>query len=125
MWTTGDEADPYENMFHLPFRFHANKDSCTKTRFETEAKATREWPIKHTYFLTPRLEWSYNFLHTFIFLQHDCQLTGCLNPGSWEFIEVSKLFKRKCKDAWSGNYCAGAVFIIKGGGVDGFETVLY
>ncbi|XP_020609583.1 EGF-like repeat and discoidin I-like domain-containing protein 3 [Orbicella faveolata] len=39
-------------------------------------------------------------------IKHDCQLTGCLNAGSWEFIEVSKLFKRKCKDAWSGNYCA-------------------
>ncbi|KAL9974968.1 hypothetical protein ACROYT_G012080 [Oculina patagonica] len=38
-------------------------------------------------------------------MKHDCQLTGCLNAGSCTFNEVSKIFRCKCLDAWSGNYC--------------------
>ena len=104
-------------LFHLHFHFHANEDSCTKTRFEREAKATpREFYFKDTCFPAPRLEWSWMFLYPLIFfVQYDCQLTGCLNAGSCEFIEESKVFKCRCKEAWSGSYCGGVVFIIEEG----------
>ena len=68
MRATGDEADSHGNMFHLHFHFHGNEDSCTKTRFEREAKATpRELYFKDTCFPAPRLEWSWMFLYPLIF----------------------------------------------------------
>ena len=57
-----------------------------------------------------------NFFHPFIFLQHDCQLTGCLNACSCELIEASKVFNCKCKEAWSESYCTGVVFLVEKAG---------
>lgn len=93
-------------MFHLYLHFHVKAHAAAKgiseMNFSTSSRIA----------LNSALEF---FLAHFrsIFLQHDCQLTGCLNAGSCEFIKASKVFKCKCKEAWSGSFCAGAVLVYR------------